>query len=73
MDARGDLDHLLMATLHGAVPLPKVDQVAMMIAEDLHLDVLGSLDVAFDEDVALAEAAKGQALGRLPRRRRRAR
>jgi len=62
IDAGGDLHHLLMTALHGAVSLPQVDEVAMMIAEDLHLDVLGMLDVAFNEHVTLAERRAGLAL-----------
>ncbi len=37
--SRRDLDHLLVATLHGAVTLEQVDGLAGRIGEDLNLDV----------------------------------
>ena len=42
-DARRDFDDLLMAPLHRAVALPQMHEVAVRIAEDLHLDVLRAL------------------------------
>ena len=33
------LDHLLVAALEGAVALEQVDDVALAVGEDLHLDV----------------------------------
>ena len=47
---RGELDHLLVAALHRAVALEEVDEVAVVVAQHLHLDVLGILDVALQED-----------------------
>ena len=41
---RGELDHLLMTALYGAVPLEEMDHVASGIGEDLHLDVAGPDD-----------------------------
>ena len=38
---RRDLDHLLVATLHRAVALEQVDDLAGRVAEHLHLDVPG--------------------------------
>ena len=39
-DGRGRLfQHLLMAALHRALALAEVDDVAVLVAEDLHLDV----------------------------------
>ena len=35
------LDDLLVAALDGAFPLEEVDDVAVGVAEDLHLDVAG--------------------------------
>jgi hypothetical protein len=40
IDARRDLDDFLMPPLHRAVALPKVHEVPVRVAEDLHLDVL---------------------------------
>ena len=39
---RGDLDDLLVAALDRAVALEEVDEVAVLVAEELHLDVLGA-------------------------------
>ena len=44
------------------IPIRPTTDVAMMIAQNLHFDVLGTLDVAFDEDVALAKGRPGFAL-----------
>ena len=51
----GDLDHLLVAPLDRAVALVQVHHVALLVGEDLHLDVLGVLDEALEEDGAVAE------------------
>jgi hypothetical protein len=51
----GDFDDFLVAALDGAIALVEVDDVAVLVAEDLHLDVLGSLDVAFEENGRVAE------------------
>jgi hypothetical protein len=61
-EARRDLDDLLVAALHGAVALVQVDDVAVLVAEDLHLDVLRARDVLFEEDRGIAEGAAGLAL-----------
>ena len=52
VDARGDFDDFLMPPLHRAIAIPEMDEIAVVIAEDLHFDVLGAADVAFDEDFA---------------------
>ena len=59
----GDLDDLLMAPLHGAIALEEVDQVAVLVAEQLHLDVAGAADELFEEDVGDAEGGAGLAAG----------
>ena len=46
---RGHLDHLLMPPLDRAVPFKKMDEAAMQVAEQLHLDVPGSLDELLDK------------------------
>jgi hypothetical protein len=48
-DARRDFDDLLMAALHRAIALVQMHHVAVLVAQDLHLDVLGARDVAFPE------------------------
>ena len=62
IDARRNLHHLLVAPLHGAIALPQVHELAVLVAEDLHFDVLGAPDVAFDEHVGAAEGGAGLAL-----------
>jgi hypothetical protein len=49
------LDDLLVAALHGAVALEQMHQIAMGIAEDLHLDMAGALHQLFQIDLILAE------------------
>jgi hypothetical protein len=61
-EARRDLDDLLVAALHRAVALVQVDDVAVLVAEDLHLDVFGAGDVFLEEDGRIAEGAAGLAL-----------
>ena len=63
VDGGGDFDHLLVAALHGAVALVHVDHVAVLVAEDLHFDVFGALDVALEEDGGVAEGVLGFVLG----------
>src|ERR1700728_3667353 len=54
-DGRGDLDDFLVAALHGAVALIEVQDIALRVADDLNLDVLGAADVAFEKDGVVAE------------------
>ena len=58
----GKLHHLLVAALEGAVPLEQVHHIAVLVAQDLHLDVLGLHQVLLDEDVLVAEGLLGLAL-----------
>ena len=60
--ARGDLDHLLMAALHRAIALVQVEHVAVLVAEDLHFDVLGARDVFLQEHRRVAERPAGLGL-----------
>ena len=62
---RGVLHHLLVAALEGAVPLPQVHHVAVLVAQDLDLDVLGLHQVLLDEDVLAAEGLLGLAAHQL--------
>ena len=61
---RRPLDHLLVAALHGAIALEQVDDRAVGIGEDLHLDVAGALDQLLQIDVVLAEGGLGLAARR---------
>jgi hypothetical protein len=58
---RRPLDHLLVAPLHRAVALEQVDQVAVAVAEELHLDVAGALDQLLQVDLVVAEGGLGLA------------
>ena len=52
---RRDLDHLLVAALDGAVALVEVEDIAVTVTEDLHLDVLRARNVFFEEHGGVAE------------------
>ena len=54
-----------MAALQGAVALEEVDDVAVAVAEDLHLDVARLLDVLLEVDAAVLERGLGFLAGRL--------
>ena len=62
-----------MPALDRALALAEVDHVAVVIAENLELDVARRLDVLLDVDVADAERRLGLALRRLDRVRQLAR
>ena len=53
---RGDLDDLLMPPLDRAIALVEVNQMAVPIAQKLHLDVLGAADELLEEDVGQPKA-----------------
>jgi hypothetical protein len=57
----GFLDDLLVTALDGAVTLAEVHQGAVVVAEDLDLDVAGPSDVALDEHGGVSEAGLGLA------------
>ena len=58
---RRALDHLLVAPLHGAVALVQMHQVAVRVAEDLHLDVPRAAHQLLEVDLVLAEGRLGLA------------
>ena len=58
---RGALHDFLVAPLDRAVPLPEVIQMAVLVAEDLHLDVAGAQDHLFEIPLAVAEGGLGLA------------
>ena len=62
-----ELDDLLVAALQRAVALAEVAHVAVLVGEDLHLDVLGLHEVLLDEDVVIAEGLARLALDELER------
>ncbi len=51
----GAFDDLLIAALNRAVALEQMHQIAVAVAENLNLDVTGSLDEFFEIDLVLAE------------------
>ena len=59
----GDLDDFLVAALDGAVALEQMDEVAVLVAEELDLDVAGVRDEALEEHIADTEGATGLAAG----------
>ncbi len=60
---RGNLDDLLMPSLDGAIPLEQVNQVPVLVAEELDLDMLGLPDELFEEDVGAIEGGLRLAAG----------
>ena len=68
---RGFLDHLLVAALETAITLEQVDDIALAVAEHLHLDMARALDVFLDQDMGIAEAgcrfalARGKGIGKV--------
>ena len=59
------LDDLLVAALDRAFALAQIKHRAMLVAEQLDLDMAGVLDEFLDEYAVVAEAAQPLALGRL--------
>ena len=66
-DRRAFLEQLLVAALDRALALAEMDDGAVVIAEDLELDVARVLDVLLDVDVADAEGRFRLALRGLQR------
>ena len=60
------LDDLLVPPLQRAFALAEVDDVAVPVAEDLHLDVTRTDDVFLDEDALVAEGRARLRAGPLP-------
>ncbi len=66
-DRRALFEQLLVPALDRALALAEMDDGAVVIAEDLELDVARALDVLLDVDVADAERRLGLALRGLER------
>ena len=56
----GDLHQLLMVALNGAVAFVEGEDVAVLIGDDLNLDVAHVLKVAFHKEAGVAERSFGQ-------------
>ena len=52
---RGELHHLLIPPLERAVPLAQMIDVAVLVRQDLHLNVLGLHQILLHENIAAAE------------------
>mmetsp|Transcript_13549 Transcript_13549/g.42648 ORF Transcript_13549/g.42648 Transcript_13549/m.42648 type:complete len:303 (-) Transcript_13549:34-942(-) len=57
-DGRRDLDNLLVTSLHRAVTLKEVHNVALGVGKDLHLNVAGLGHVLLHKEVAVAKGSK---------------
>ncbi len=58
----GDLHYFLMAALHGAVAFVQMQEMAVMVAEDLHFDVTRVGQIFFQEHAGVAERGAGFSL-----------
>src|SRR5205814_1118393 len=58
-----DLHYFLVATLHGAVALVKMQQVTMMIGENLYFQVPGMRQIFFQENRCISEGGARFTLG----------
>src|SRR5690606_18563670 len=63
----GFFDHLLIATLRGAISLSQCNDVAQAVTEDLNLDVSGAGQKFLEEDAAVFEVVLTQAHRRIER------
>ena len=62
-EGRGDFHQLLVTTLYGAITLEKMHQITVHIANDLHLDMLGVLQIFFQIDFIIAKGLLSFAFG----------
>ena len=53
--SRCELNYLLVSSLYGTVSLIEMYNIAVLVAEDLHFDVLWLLDVFLDKYIAVSE------------------
>ena len=54
-----DLHDFLVAALDRAIALVEVDDISVLVAEDLYLDVFRALDIALEENGGVAEGVLG--------------
>ena len=60
---RRDFDDFLIASLHRTIAFVQMDDVAVLVAENLHLDMLGAGNVALQEHRGIAESIERLVLG----------
>ena len=65
VEGRGDLHQLLVAALDGAVPGTEMDGLAVLVGDDLHLDMLGVEHHLFQVDRVVVEGGHGLLAGDL--------
>ena len=65
--SRRHFDDFLVAALQGTIALVQVNQMVVLIAKELDLEMAGVLDKLFQKDVGDAEGRSGFALGLLDR------
>ena len=53
---RRKLDDLLMSSLNGAIPFKKMDNVAVIVAQDLDFNMFGLFKIFFDKYRSIAES-----------------
>jgi hypothetical protein len=58
-------DDLLVTTLHRAVTLVQVDNIAVVVSEKLDLNMLGAVEEALNEDGSVSESRLGLGCGTL--------
>ncbi len=58
-ERRRDFDQFLVAPLNGAIAFPEVNDIAVLVRQDLEFDMVGTFDIFFDEDAAVAECRLG--------------
>ena len=58
-ESRCIFNNLLMTTLHGAVTIVKVNNVAVIICKHLYFDMLWSTDIFFDENLVVTKSFLG--------------
>ncbi|MPM70472.1 hypothetical protein SDC9_117427 [bioreactor metagenome] len=54
-ESRGELHHLLIPALEGTVPLIEMDHIAVFVAQNLHLDVLGLDEEFLHKNIVVAK------------------
>ena len=62
-ESRSEFNHLLMSSLDGAVTFVQMHDIAVVVSQDLHFDVLRTFQIFFNKDVINTEGFLRFALG----------